>query len=120
MKRNRFSPKHVDLSNGLQSTFGCCEFESAACEILRYLNDDSRPYVKCDPWMGHQADGKGWDKPFRIQSLEINPTMFAMLCACGWITACWFPKGIFTVSNDFVDRLWEKQQKELDLDIKFA
>lgn len=43
-----------------------------------------------------------------MNSVGINPVIFAMLCAAGWISNTWFPKGSFQVSKDFIERLKEK------------
>lgn len=105
-----FFPNDVNLSDGLLSTFGCVEFERAACHIVEYLNDDTRGIpvaVSCgDP-------GIGWGKKFNIDTIaEIDPTLFAMLCGSGWIRTMWFPKGTFIVSDGFIGCLWHRKLRE--------
>ena len=103
-------PKDVDLSDKLQKVFGCFEVEDAACRILRFLADNSK-VIPGHPSLGsgHAPDFTpilGWDKSFRIDTIPgISPTMFAMLCAAGWIVNTWFPKGTFRVSDAFKERI---------------
>jgi hypothetical protein len=46
----------------------------------------------------------GWKKIFKIDIIS-SPTLFAMMCAAGWIVNNWFPKGTFTVSDAFIERV---------------
>ncbi len=97
-----FTPADVDLSNYLQNTFGCCEFEHAIELIVRYLQDPNRNAG----WLGGYEPGIGWKKKFRVGTIyNLDATMFAMLCAAGWICNAWFPKGSFVASPELVDRL---------------
>lgn len=101
------NPCEVDLSDGLQSTFGIVEFEKAACHIIRYLCDDS---FKVETF-GFEL-GEGWEKKFSMETFtEIDAPLFAMMCAAGWVRCSYFPKRLFTVSEEFVLRLEEKAKK---------
>lgn len=109
-----FQPQDVDLSNTLQSTFGEISFEEAAVKIVKFLID---PNISSDIslcLMYEKPVKKGWRKLFSITDFEpeIGPSLFAMLCASGWIINCWFPKHAFLVSDAFIIRLYDKTKGE--------
>jgi len=96
-------PMGVDVSEGLLGTLGLCEFEKAGVAILRYLADDSKQ-PEIAEWQGER--GEGWEKKMTVNSIEgVGPTLFAMLCASGWLENSWFPKGWFVVSKAFIERV---------------
>jgi hypothetical protein len=109
IKLKDFHPRDVDVSDGLCSTFGCTEFEQAAVCILAYLNDDSRTVN--DLGWSHGEAKCAWRKRFGVDTFEpkIGATMFAMLACGGWFTHVWFPKGLFVVSETFIERLLWRQ-----------
>jgi hypothetical protein len=107
-----FDPDDIDLSDGFKNTFGMCEYERAAVRIIEYLKSDSNPlegsWLKdmYDPYI--DKDNQKWTKIFTPDILG-DTTLFAMLCAAGWISNNYFPKGTFYVSEDFIKRLEEKR-----------
>lgn len=105
-------PTEIDLSELLVGTFGCIEFEDAACVLVRFLSSEASQR-SIPAWLDHNPNGKGWEKSFYMRDLPIDSTLFAMLCAAGWIQNYWFPKGSFVVSQDFVSRLEGKWLKTL-------
>ncbi len=106
------NPSDVDLSKKLQGYFGCVEFEDAICWIVRFLADDTRYANIPASLYGHGP--AGWGKKIRLETIpNIDPTMFAMLCAAGWLQNCWFPKGAFTVTDAFIKRLSRMKLTEL-------
>ena len=103
------SPKEVDLSDGLLSTFGCSEFEKAICKIVEYLADDSK---KIDLWpAGCYKTAErlvGWEKLFTLEDSGIEPSCFAALAAAGWLNHFWFPKWSFQLTPEAVKRIQER------------
>ncbi len=98
------NPGDIDLSKRLQGYFGCVEFEDALIWIIKYLADNHRNAGIPETLYGNGP--AGWGKKIRIETIpNISPTMFAMLCAAGWLQNSWFPKGAFTVTADFIKRL---------------
>jgi hypothetical protein len=105
-----FSLKDIflpDRGHGvLSSTFGWYEFEEAALKIIEYLQDDSRQAIKSD-----DEDFTGWYKRFLIDTIEIEPVIFAMMCASGFIENAWCPNYFFTVSDTFIERIFVKVER---------
>ena len=96
-------PGSVDLSAGLQSVFGCVEFEQAACRLIRYLAT-----AEASPDKNYLLGeiGSGWGKKFWYDTVPgIDPGLFAALCASGWVVGVGIPKRAFTVSAAFVRRV---------------
>lgn len=92
------------LGNELLSTFGMREFEWAIRDIIKWLASDS--HIKMPVYLDYGNDGEGWDKLFAINTFpEIDASMFAMLCAAGWIENTFFPKGTFKLSRGAIKRL---------------
>ena len=73
------------------------EFEKAISTIIRWLAEH----------------GDSWDTQFRIDTiLDISPTMFAMLCAAGWIANWFFPKGSFIIAAQTVNIIEHGRQRK--------
>ena len=95
-----------DLEDDLRSTFGMSEFEWAIRDIIKYLRDDTQ---KMDDWLMTEP-GTGWGKKFRLDTIRtISPPLFAMLCGCGWIEIGFFPKYVFKLSEQCLERLGSPQ-----------
>jgi hypothetical protein len=99
------SPKDV-VGKELLSCFGMMEYEVAIAKILVYLADDNQKLEFRDSF-GWSA-GEGWEKKIKMDTIDIHPSLFAMLCASGWISNTYFPKGSFVLSKDAIERLEEK------------
>ena len=109
-ERAIMKPSEIDTSKNFIGTFGCIEFEAAAVKLVKFLTEADDNGV--DTWLVGKEDQKdSWERIFRMYMVGIEPTMFAMLCACGWIEASWFPKYAFYVSEKFVERVCEKWGK---------
>jgi hypothetical protein len=99
----------VVISDKLGGLFGCCEFEVAAERIIAFLLDDARR-AHIPEWLQYDDDS-GWRKKILISTIpEIAPSMFAALCAAGWLKHTWFPKGSFVVSQAFIDRVTARRE----------
>jgi hypothetical protein len=99
------------LDDNLLNTFGWREFEVAIKEILVYLADDSKSLPSGPSWPLYGEQMKGWTKLFRIDTFPgIDPTMFALLCSCGWIAPEWFPKYTFKLSERAIERLAQPRE----------
>ena len=80
--------KKEDLLN----TFGLCEFEDLAFNIIKFTEGD-------------------FTKSFFISDVTDDPAIFAMFAASGWLYTEWFPqKRKFVVSKGFIERLKEKNK----------
>lgn len=100
-------PKDL-LGDPLHGCFGMVEYEIAIGEIISYLADDTRHLPRViEGWP--ELEVRGWKKLFRINTvsgiLDSNPSLFAMMCSCGWIDCCFFPKGTFRLSREAIERL---------------
>ena len=103
------SPKDL-AGKELLSCFGMMEFEREIAKIIEYLADDNQK-LDFSKSMGWEV-GEGWEKKFCMDTLDIDPVWFAMLCAAGWICNTYFPKGSFMLSPGAVKRLEEKFKKK--------
>jgi len=99
-------PRGIDREN-LRGTFGCAEFEDLAKDILAFLADDKRK-SSIPLWLKSE-NGRGWRKSFYMSDVTSDGVLFAMFCCAGWITHIWLPKGAFTVSDAFVERVIAKK-----------
>ena len=88
-------PSQVNLDNNLQNVFGEYELEHDSVSLIKWL-------------AGH---GDTWETHFRLGDVPIDPTRFAIMVSAGWIEHIWFPKGAFTVTREFVERLAERSKK---------
>lgn len=73
----------------LLSTFGMSEYEDIAYSILKFIDFDL-------------------EKTFSRKDITENEMVFTMFGIAGWLSNFYFPKGRYTVSPGFVDRLKEK------------
>jgi hypothetical protein len=81
----KFSPKDVDLSTGLCSTFGKCEVETAACHLIEYLTS-----IDADNW---SFTFGGLYIYYYNNKLNTNEMLFGLL-------GCWFDDGPMRVQDD--------------------
>lgn len=116
---NIFAPDDVDLSGHLRSAFGCVEFEDAAMQIVYFLRDGYRNAGIAESRYGNGPGG--WGKKIEVHTINsISPSMFAMLCAAGWLENVFFPKGAFQVTKAFIKRLKEHTDKRKSMPTKPA
>jgi hypothetical protein len=124
------TPKDIDISDGLSSTFGCVEFEKAMCEIVKFLQDDSSSIIDLfhqtregyvwgeDLGPGEHPEVKrdvplGWDKLFRLGDIPgVSHEVMAALAASGWIQHHWFPKWTFRLTPEAFYRILNHHQKK--------
>ncbi len=92
----------------LLSTFGLSEYEDLALKIIQYIakGEENERLVKS--WYPEAAKLKGAAKPFYIEDVCDNCTLFAMFAASGFVQNAWFPKGTFLISEEFKARLARK------------
>lgn len=89
----RYPPSQF-AGDPLLSCFGVREYELAIGKIV------------C--WLANHGDN--WQESFQVDTFpSISPTLFAMLCAAGWIRTGYFPKGVFALSDTAIERLHEQR-----------
>lgn len=98
------------------SVAGCREYEMVLQEVVKYAakeTDPNSPEASTIKSNWHIDIKPGWSKPFYLNSLSVDHSIFAMMCIDGWFEGVGLSKYLFRLSHeavlDIIKRIEERR-----------